>query len=265
MQHDSRYRNSLFYLLVTMFLFVSGSAPVFAADNGLSGAGRMYDKWWVEAGLDAPGGTHPSYPKTGKQTGSGTWRCKECHGWDYLGSKGAYASGSHYTGIAGVQGSSGKPVGEIVEILSNTTHQFNKVMAQKELEKVATFVSKGQVDMDRFINRKTKQAKGKAGSGRGNYVEYCKSCHGTDGRNYNFKEKEGKKEYLGTVANQNPWEALHKLINGHPGASSDREMGMHGGGMGRMHMRMFMPGMRGRINEDQYADLLAYLQSLPKE
>jgi thiosulfate dehydrogenase len=33
--------------------------------------------------MDEPQGTHPSYPKAGKKTGAGTWRCKECHGWDY--------------------------------------------------------------------------------------------------------------------------------------------------------------------------------------
>ena len=27
-------------------------------------------------------------------SGSDTWRCKECHGWDYMGVDGAYAGGS---------------------------------------------------------------------------------------------------------------------------------------------------------------------------
>ncbi|MHC5005427.1 MAG: hypothetical protein ACYTJ0_20185, partial [Planctomycetota bacterium] len=62
--------------------------------------GLMYDKWWTVAGVAEPVGTHPLYPVDGPQTGSSTFRCKECHGWDYKGADGAYGKGSsHYTGI----------------------------------------------------------------------------------------------------------------------------------------------------------------------
>ena len=53
---------------------------------------------------DEPKGTHPAYPKAGKQKDSTTWRCKECHGWDYKGLDGAYAKGSHFSGTKGVRG-----------------------------------------------------------------------------------------------------------------------------------------------------------------
>ena len=32
-----------------------------------------------------------------------TWRCKECHGWDYRGAPGAYSIGSDFTGIMDVR------------------------------------------------------------------------------------------------------------------------------------------------------------------
>lgn len=68
--------------------------------------GLLYDKWWEINGQAAPPGNHPFYPSIGKQSGADTWRCKECHGWDYRGKGGAYSSptGSHYTGIKGVWG-----------------------------------------------------------------------------------------------------------------------------------------------------------------
>jgi len=61
--------------------------------------GRLYDKWWSELELKEPRETHPAYPTIGKKRDASTWRCKECHGWDYKGKDGAYGKGSHFTGI----------------------------------------------------------------------------------------------------------------------------------------------------------------------
>ena len=60
--------------------------------------GQLYDKWYGVLGRQAPGDTHPGYTAEGKKKGSSTWRCKECHGWDYRGAAGAYSKGSHYSG-----------------------------------------------------------------------------------------------------------------------------------------------------------------------
>lgn len=46
----------------------------------LAAGGRIYDKWWEALDRDEPEGTNPAYPVSGQQTGSTTWRCKECHG-----------------------------------------------------------------------------------------------------------------------------------------------------------------------------------------
>jgi len=76
-------------------VIISGSA---------SEGGRLYDKWWKEAEIDEPTGDQPQWATQSTNTRSGpdTWRCKECHGWDYKGVDGAYSSGSHRTGIAGI-------------------------------------------------------------------------------------------------------------------------------------------------------------------
>ena len=41
-------------------------------------------------GAERPKGTHPAYLAIGKQKGKSTWRCKVCHGWDYMGEDCAY-------------------------------------------------------------------------------------------------------------------------------------------------------------------------------
>jgi len=66
--------------------------------------GRLYDNWLAELEADTPKSSHPAYPAGGRMKGPATWRCKECHGWDYRGNTGDYGRGLHYTGTKGVRG-----------------------------------------------------------------------------------------------------------------------------------------------------------------
>lgn len=217
--------------------------------ESLAEGGRLYDKWWEEYELRKPTTTHPSYPGIGKQKGANTWRCKECHGWDYRGKDGAYAKGSHFTGIKGISSYASREPSEILAILKNTTHQYDTVMLDYGLMRLALFVSKGQFNLDPYIDKDTKKVSGNVRQGKTIYKEYCVDCHGDDGRERNFKSKESP-EYVGTVANKNPWEAMHKQRNGHPGA---------------FVMGDPMPSMISNIDTQAQLDLLAYLQTLPKK
>jgi hypothetical protein len=82
--------------------FVHGAPEAPTEAWTLAAGGRIYDNWWEALDRKEPKGTHPSYPQAGKQAGSATWRCKECHGWDYRGDRGNYGTGSHFTGIPGI-------------------------------------------------------------------------------------------------------------------------------------------------------------------
>jgi len=205
--------------------------------------GMMYDKWWGQLGKAAPKGTHPAYPKAGKKKGATTWRCKECHGWDYKGAAGAYAKGSHYTGITGIRNMTHAPLDTIVAILKDDTHGYGKLMSDKELTTLAHFVAHGQIDTDEYIDRATKKVKGDAAKGERIFQTTCARCHGSDGKLINFKAPP-KAEYVGTVANANPWEALHKVRMGQPG--------------------VFMISMLAFDIQD-HLDVLAYMQTLPKK
>ncbi|NIP71790.1 MAG: hypothetical protein GWO16_01585, partial [Gammaproteobacteria bacterium] len=179
--------------------------------------GQLYDKWYAVLEQDPPQETHPAYPAAGKKKGSSTWRCKECHGWDYKGKDGAYGKGSHYTGIKGVRGVEGMPVERIHEIIMNETHNFTEeMMPHSAMEKLAIFLSRGQVDMDRYIDRASAVARGNPRRGARFYQTICAVCHGFDGKLMNFKTAENP-EYIGTVAQHNPWETLHKVRFGQPG------------------------------------------------
>jgi len=77
--------------LLVLFQVVGAQVPP------VSRGGQLYDEWWKVTGAEAPTSSHPVWAtqSTNTRTGEDTWRCKECHGWDYLGAEGAYGSGSH--------------------------------------------------------------------------------------------------------------------------------------------------------------------------
>lgn len=219
-------------------------APVSTPTNvwAISRGGQLYDSWWAVTEHKAPTDTHPSYPAAGKKKVGITWRCKECHGWDYKGVDGAYSKGSHFTGIKGVRGMQGIEPARIIEIIKDKTHRYTEEMIPASaMEKLALFLSFGQIDMDRYIDRATKKARGDTLRGAQFFQTICANCHGYDGKELNFgNEKEP--EFVGTVASDNPWETLHKIRFGQPG---------------------FPMVALGVLDVQAQVDILAYAQTLP--
>ena len=209
--------------------------------------GQLYDNWALALDRDLPEKTHPSYPTVGKGKGGVTWRCKECHGWDYMGEDGAYGRGAHYTGVKGLRRMAGKRVEEIVGIITDETHRYTEdMLPEQAMRKLALFVSKGQIGMDQYIDRSTKRARGDLKRGASFFQTICAICHGFDGAEMiSRRETElavfGDRGLLGTVASVNPWETLHKIRNGQPGVG--------------------MVALRVLSTQDQ-VDVLAYMQTL---
>lgn len=94
----------------------------------LAYGGRLYDQWAEILDQNLPARTHLSYPKTAQQKGADTWRCVECHGWDYKGASGAFATGEHATGIKGIGGMAGAEPERIVALLRDGTHRYTLEM-----------------------------------------------------------------------------------------------------------------------------------------
>jgi cytochrome c2 len=224
-------------ILLGCVLFALGaSAGAAETESSIARGARLYDKWFAENKAAKPATDHPAYPvKDGKYGKDASWRCKECHGWDYRGKDGAYAKGGHATGIKGIQGAAGKDPGAIAALLRDKTHGYTDVqLSAKDAADLGLFVSKGQVDMARYVDGG--KAKGSAAKGEVYYNTLCAGCHGLDGK----KLKDAPP--LGSVAD-NGYEMLHKILNGQPAEA--------------------MPALRA-LDHQIAADIAVHLTSLPK-
>ncbi len=221
---------------------LAGEGPAPPGDMKLGGL--LYDDWPKLKGV-RPGGTHPLYPAGGKKKGPASWRCKECHGWDYLGKDGRYSGGSHYTGIGGILGASGKSAGELRGALGGGIpgHDFSAWLDERDIGALAAFMRRGLVDVRRFISADGTVV-GDAENGGALYGAHCAACHGADGNALDFKGKKEGVQGVGWLANDNPQETLHKIRWGHPGSA--------------------MPSgvVDGGLSDEETADILKYSQSL---
>ncbi len=216
--------------------------------------GAMYDKWWAVAGLSAPTTNHPLWASrpdamSNSRTGADTWRCKECHGWDYKGVNGVYGSGSHRTGIAGILGTT-KTAQEVFDLLK-VDHAYGTVgLSDEDIWDLAAFVTEGLIDTDTIIDSDGAfigdVANGKIlyDSGIGTNIS-CLVCHGQLG----LSPPPGHvdfEDYVGLISSENPWEFQHKVQFGQPGTA--------------------MPSsVAGDGTILDVADLGAYSQTLPQE
>jgi thiosulfate dehydrogenase len=183
--------------------------------------GLLYDKWWSVVEVDAPTDDNPLWARqsTNERTGGDTWRCKECHGWDYKGSDGAYGSGSHFTGFPGIWDAQGRSDEQLVAQLDgeiNPDHDFSAYLGHDELHALAAFINEGLDDYTALIDADKKAVGGDAAQGEEMFAANCSVCHGADGTTLNFGSDD-EPEYVGTIAVDNPWEFFHKVRVGQPG------------------------------------------------
>lgn len=193
------------------------------ANASVSRGGKLYDSWFATKGSAAPTGENPGYALTqGTQTGSVTWRCKECHGWDYKGATGAYGRGSHFTGVAGLQDTGNHAPEALVAVIRNgiageAMSSFGSQLTDADIWDLVKFLREGIIDLTPYIDDATKAPKN-ADPVRGKtlFDGTCVECHGDDGTKLNFGTL-AEPEYVGTVAAENPWEFQHKVRVGQPG------------------------------------------------
>lgn len=229
------------------------SQQQFTEDMHISRGGQLYDNWWkATVHTIQPEGDHPLWntQTNNKRKGYSTYRCKECHGWDYRGKDGAYSKGSHYTGFAGVYSASqNKSIKELESALKGSTnkdHDFSWILSNADIADLALFMKKGIIDMTLLINKNAMPARGNPRAGSNFFLNNCTHmCHGHDGTGINFGGKE-KPEFVSTVANKNPWEFIHKVRSGQPGTR--------------------MPSsIMNKWSNDDILDLLSYVRTLPKD
>lgn len=222
--------------------------------------GQLYDNVWSASGSDSTGAAdHPlwaSRPDTdsNSRTGADTWRCKECHGWDYKGVDGAYASGSHRTGIIGIRGTALDREGiyAMLTAAAPEGHGYGDLLDDAERYALADFVLEGQVDSAAAIGADGSFS-GDATAGEALYTMgapdgselACAGCHGSDGLTTPPGGDADFEDWVGYIANDNAVEFLHKARFGQPGTA------MRG---------FFLDG----LPLSGYADLGAFAQGLPQ-
>jgi len=202
------------------------TTPTMIEGDAVTG-GLLYDEWWVVVGLDEPTDDNPIWARqtTNERSGKDSWRCKECHGWDYKGAEGAYGSGSHQTGFPGVFDAQSKPFEDLVAQISGQVdpdHDFS-VMGEEAVADLATFILEGLADYAPMIGDDKQAIGGDAGAGETLYETGCAACHGADGKTLNFGSDD-EPEYVGTIAADNPWEFFHKIRVGQPGSAMPAAM-----------------------------------------
>jgi thiosulfate dehydrogenase len=200
----------------------------------LAFGGRIYDHWMETLHRDAPDAEHPGYPRGGPAEDGATWRCVSCHGWNHDGVAGAGG---------GIRQMASATPEAIVAVIRDGRHGYTPDMIpDAAAEALALYVAKGQ-DNAAPVDEVTGAVEGNLDHGRAIYQNLCAICHQFDGRAQIVGEP-GDEPILGWVAANKPWQALHKIRNGQPGAD--------------------MPAMRA-FDLATAIDLLAYLQTLPRE
>lgn len=219
----------------------------------ISRGGQLYDDWWkTTIDTEKPQKDHPLWKEqnANKRSGYDTYRCKECHGWDYRGKNGAYGKGSHYTGFKGVYKAAKKMSIEELENVNKrgaqNKHDFTQYIGNKEIADLALFMKKGLIDTSKFVNNEGLPIGGNQRTGSYIFKRNCTHmCHGSVGIGINFGDSE-KPEFVGTVAYKNPWEFIHKVRNGQPGT--------------RMPSAII-----NDWSEKDILDLLSFARNLPKD
>lgn len=206
------------------------AAPAVAAEvlSHIARGGRLYDDWHTELGVRERSLSHLPDPEVSGAAAEGRGRCVSCHGWDYRGVPGV--EGGTLTGVIGADPAA------VAAVLTDATHGYGTYMDEADLQDLALFVTRGQVAMDRWVNRASGRATGSPARGADVVQSICAGCHGVDGMAVSDMPP------LGTFSRTEPWHAMHVMLNGHPNGS--------------------MPPLRA-LGPGALSDALATLQTLP--
>ncbi|MBN2387928.1 MAG: c-type cytochrome [Anaerolineales bacterium] len=195
------------------------------ADEDIVQGALLYDSWFAALGVLPPEGNMPVWSRQSTNTRSGpdSWRCAECHGWDYRGAQGAYGAGSHYTGFPDLMPlAASLSIDEIVAHLqgaNDPAHDFSGYLDDQALVQLATFLKYSLIDDTLYINPVSLQViGGDMDHGQALYESTCAACHADDGKGILFRT-EGVNEYLGSLALRDPWRFLHRTRFGTAGTS----------------------------------------------
>ncbi len=203
-------------------IVAEANAPALPPADPIRGA-TLYDNWWLAKGVAAPVNTHPLYPPAGSMSGTETNRCVECHGWDYLGAAGEYATGPHFTGVGGVLNTS-RTDSELFELIDGAVspdgHGFGAMgLSAADVNDLVAFLTQLASDPSSLVDP-SGDFVGDPVVGETNFLSAtsptCIGCHGGNGQAINVGTLEDPR-WIGDTANDEPFKLLHKVQFGNPG------------------------------------------------
>lgn len=218
-----RSRSLLRIVIILIIAFFIGNAALaqdFPSGDAIRGA-QLYDNWFVILDQLPPEGDQPLWGTQDSNTRSGTvtWRCSTCHGWDYKGADGALGPESpEYTGFPGVfnvVGYSGEEILAALDGTQNPEHNFKGLLDNQAMVDIIAFLRTKQVNIDLLISKQDQSSLGIAANGRTLFEQSCSQCHGSDGSALNF-DSAVSPEFIGDVALEDPWKFIHKVRFGSP-------------------------------------------------
>lgn len=185
--------------------------------------GLLFDDWTVVTGV-LPEGEHGLWgiQSTNTATGVATWLCNECHGWDYKGAGGEYATGDHYTGFLGlVESSRLLTQVQTLEFMHggvDARHDFTNWLTDDQMLDLSAFLKLEIINLATYVDYETLQPRIETNAARGEllYNRTCGSCHGDDGTNLLMGEP-GAEITLSEYSKTKPFAMIHKTRFGQPG------------------------------------------------
>lgn len=208
-------------LTSVLFFLLTGAVRAQGAPTGdaIMG-GLLYDSWFDALDIEPPDGNHPLWANqsTNRRQGSDTWRCAECHGWDYKGAEGQFGGGEHYTGFPGLLGMIGSSNEEVMAWLDGTNdrdHDFSLYMGQYPLNDLVAFIRTKMVDVALLVDYDSGAALGDKSTGFVLYNNSCAECHGEDGSQLNFGVAQSP-YFIADKALDDPWRFVHSVRFGVP-------------------------------------------------
>lgn len=211
--------------------------------------GRLYVAWDKLVSDTIPKRINPLWPANTNYTvpAENTWRCVNCHSWDYTGSSSATQStlfrNMDFPSLFNMMGKAPEDILPWLNGEADSQHDFSAYLSQQDMHDLSAFLSMGLVTPDLIANTETRTVSGTLSVGEESYNEFCSSCHGMEGEKLNFGTTQTP-IFMGDLALENPWRIAHTIRYG--------------------HLTAHIPAAESLgLAFSQQIDILAYAQTLP--
>lgn len=178
--------------------------------------GQLYSDWPRVLLFRGPFTKHPLWTGSAAALNTETWRCVNCHGWDYRGSAGVGGDLGVVPNVPGLRHLVGASRRTVADGIRHQNHGFAaEQLSADALSYLVGFLIDGQrAVVDLAARARESGADVKAGAER--YRDVCQVCHGPTGSQLNLGT-ERSPATLQTLAQTNPWKFLHGMRFGHAG------------------------------------------------